>query len=109
MQELKIIVDIINSIKELILAIGIVPVFWLLVLLFVMHLVSKYLKERKDNFYYNSMIKEKNQNIELLADDNRRYREIYLKNIAGLPEDVYKNISAETIKKPEESNSEDDE
>jgi len=42
------------------------------------------------------MVKEKNQEIERLADDNRKYREIYLLNV-GLTKEKYDNMSAEGV------------
>ena len=55
--------------------------------------VVKYFDDRKFNNYYQSMLKEKNKEIEQLADDNRRYREVYLTKLGVNQEDI-KNLSA---------------
>lgn len=56
-------------------------------------LIVKYFDDRKFNNYYQSMLKEKNQEIKRLADDNRRYREVYLTKLGVSQEDI-KNLSA---------------
>lgn len=43
------------------------------------------------------LIQAKDREIERLAADNRRYREIYLKSVQGLSSEEYQQISAENV------------
>ena len=58
----------------------------------------KLLDDHKLQKYYNDMKNEKNREIERLADDNRRYREIYLKNF-GITQQQIDDMSAVRLKK----------
>lgn len=60
-------------------------------------LVYKFLDDRKHIKYYEDMKSEKNKEIERLADDNRRYRDIYLKSF-GLTQEQINQISAANMK-----------
>lgn len=62
----------------------------------VSQIIQKKLTIKDQRFHYSSMVQEKNKEIERLADDNRRYREIYLPRI-GISQETYKNISAEEV------------
>lgn len=53
----------------------------------------KFLDDRKFRKYYDDMKSEKNKEIERLADDNRRYRDIYLKSI-GIDQNQINVMSA---------------
>ncbi len=48
----------------------------------------KFFDDRKQRKYYDDMKAEKNKEIERLADDNRRYRDVYLKSIGMTQEQV---------------------
>lgn len=48
-------------------------------------------------YHVKKIIEMKDNEIERLAEDNRRYREVYLTNIKGLASDQYRQISGESI------------
>lgn len=53
-------------------------------------LIKLFLDNKNKRHYFDVMLKEKNIQIERLADENRRYREVYLPKM-GLPiEDMQK-------------------
>ena len=56
-------------------------------------IVYKIIDDRKFKKYYDDMKNEKNKEIERLADDNRRYRDIYLNNI-GIAQEQINQMSA---------------
>ena len=57
----------------------------------------KFLDDHKFRKYYDDMKSEKNKEIERLADDNRRYRDIYLKSL-GFNQEQVDVISAANMK-----------
>ena len=61
-------------------------------------IVIKVIDDRKFKSYYNSMLKEKNDEIVRLADDNRRYRDIYLTKI-GFKQDEVNTMTASELKR----------
>ena len=61
-------------------------------------IIFKVMEDNKFNKYYDDMKNEKNKEIERLADDNRRYRDIYLKSL-GVNQEQIDNMSAANIKK----------
>ena len=58
--------------------------------------ILKIYDEFKCRKYYDDMKNEKNKEIERLADDNRRYRDIYLKGF-GLEQEEINELSAKKI------------
>ena len=60
--------------------------------------IIKFVDDYKFNKHYNDMKNEKNKEIERLADDNRRYRDVYLQNL-GINQQQIDNMSAVTVKK----------
>lgn len=50
--------------------------------------IYKIIDDRKFKKYYDDMKSEKNKEIERLADDNRRYRDIYLRSIGFAQEQI---------------------
>ena len=97
MSDINGIIKIVEILSQLVLSLGIVRITILVILIYGIFLVNKILKDKNDRSYYDSMLKEKNKNIEQLADDNRRYRDIYLKQIKGVDPELYKQMSAETV------------
>lgn len=67
------------------------------VILLVGFLCYKILDDKKHFKYYNEMKKEKNKEIERLADDNRRYRDIYLSQ-QGFSKEEIDSMSAANMK-----------
>ena len=61
-------------------------------------IIVKFIDDNKFNKYYNDMKNEKNKEIERLADDNRRYRDIYLKSL-GIDQKQIDDMSAVSLKK----------
>jgi hypothetical protein len=59
--------------------------------------IRKFFSDRKFDKYYNDMKQEKNKEIERLADDNRRYRDIYLSSL-GIKQAEINQISAANVK-----------
>lgn len=94
--------DIVNSLTHLLEVLQkfnpeTIKFILLLIVIFCIYLtLTKWINFKNDRKYYDSMVKEKNQEIERLADDNRKYREIYLNNI-GISKEKYDSISAERI------------
>lgn len=90
-------VDIINALTALFQAVdnktAIIIIFIVVIYLW----LKSYLDSNKQRYYYNQMVQEKNKEIERLADDNRRYREIYLPQV-GLSEKELSKISAGNVK-----------
>lgn len=60
-------------------------------------IICKVIDDRKHRDYYDSMLEEKNREIERLADDNRRYRDIYL-NKVGFNKEQIDSMSAANFK-----------
>lgn len=73
--------------------------FIILILVIMLIVIAISIKDSiSRRFYYNDMKKAKNEEIERLADDNRRYREIYLKN-QGLKDKEIRKLMASDIEK----------
>ena len=66
-------------------------------LIIIAFITCKILDDRKFKKYYDDMKKEKNKEIERLADDNRRYRDIYLKSL-GISQEQIDKMSAANMK-----------
>lgn len=60
-------------------------------------LLYKVFDDFKFKKYYDDMKNEKNKEIERLADDNRRYRDIYLKSL-GIKQEQVDVMSAANMK-----------
>ena len=75
----------------------------LVVILSIIFCVFLLIKNAADNknkrHYYDSMLKEKNSEIERLADENRRYRDIYLLKAGLSPEEMNKISAVNEVKK----------
>ena len=71
----------------------------LAVILCLFILVRTAIENKSKRHYYDSMLREKNLEIERLADDNRRYRDIYLKNAGLKQEDIDKISAVKEVKK----------
>lgn len=54
----------------------------------VIPIVINVIKNNRFDKYYNDMKNEKNKEIERLADDNRRYRDVYLRTLGINQEDI---------------------
>ena len=90
-----------NELTNLLIAFGKIPVnnktlIFALILL-AGFLCYKFFDDRKHFKYYNDMKNEKNKEIERLADDNRRYRDIYL-NQQGFAKEQIDSMSAANMK-----------
>lgn len=59
-------------------------------------IIIKIVDNYKFDKYYNDMKNEKNKEIERLADDNRRYRDVYLK-LRGINQEEIDAASAANI------------
>lgn len=70
---------------------------YLVIVLVVAIVVVKVIDDIKFHKYYNDMKEEKNKEIEHLADDNRRYREIYLSSL-GMSKQQVDDMSAAKMK-----------
>ena len=70
---------------------------YLVIVLVVAIVVVKVIDDIKFHKYYNDMKEEKNKEIERLADDNRRYREIYLSSL-GMSKQQVDDMSAAKMK-----------
>lgn len=68
-----------------------------LTVLFIGVIILKIIDDKKHRSYYDSMLEEKNREIERLADDNRRYRDKYLSNI-GFNKEQIDNMTAANYK-----------
>lgn len=102
METIKSFLEIIQTFQSVIITLGVRNIVLLVIIFYVIFLVNKYLKEKRERYYYDTMIREKNQNLEQLADDNRLYRDIYLKEIQKINPEIYKEISAEKVKMKED-------
>lgn len=60
-------------------------------------IISKISDDKRFKKYYDDMKNEKNKEIERLADDNRRYREIYLSSL-GMSKQQVDDMSAAKMK-----------
>lgn len=64
---------------------------------FIALMIFKFFEDKKFNKYYEDMKNEKNKEIERLADDNRRYRDIYLK-FKGIEQSEIDELSAAKVR-----------
>jgi len=71
--------------------------FWFFIILCVILIVSKIYDNSRFSKYYEDMKNQKDKEIERLADDNRRYRDVYLVN-KGLSQKEIDDLSALKIK-----------
>jgi len=91
-----------DEITKLLIAFGNIQIttktLWLAIIIVIGVLLYKIFDDHKFKKYYDDMKNEKNKEIERLADDNRRYREVYLKNI-GVSQEQIDDMSAVKLKK----------
>lgn len=97
MSEIHDIINLVKVLSDLVKSLGIVNIIWLVILIYAIYMINKIIQDKKDRYYYENMLKEKNANIEQLADDNRKYRDIYLKELKNIRPDLYEEMSAEKI------------
>lgn len=90
-----------NELTNLLLILEKIPItnktLGLAVALVVGLIIYKVIDDKKQLKYYNDMKAEKNKEIERLADDNRRYRDIYLKGL-GISQEQVNEMSAANMK-----------
>ena len=90
-----------EEITKLLIAFGNIQIttktLWLAIIIVIGILLYKIFDDHKFKKYYNDMKNEKNKEIERLADDNRRYRDIYLRGL-GVKQDEVDVMSAANMK-----------
>ena len=90
-----------NELTNLLLILEKIPItnktLGLAVALVIGLIIYKVIDDKKQLRYYNDMKAEKNKEIECLADDNRRYRDIYLKGL-GISQEQVNEMSAANMK-----------
>ena len=90
-----------NELTNLLLILEKIPItnktLGLAVALVIGLIIYKVIDDKKQLKYYNDMKAEKNKEIERLADDNRRYRDIYLKGL-GISQEQVNEMSAANMK-----------
>ncbi len=83
-------VELINAISHLVANLNDKVIICLVVILALYLLIKAVIDNKNKKHYFDVMLREKNREIERLADENRRYREVYLPKV-GLPiEDMQK-------------------
>ena len=83
-------VELINAISHLVANLNDKVIIFLAVILALYLLIKAVIDNKDKKHYFDVMVREKNREIERLADENRRYREVYLPKV-GLPiEDMQK-------------------
>lgn len=83
-------VELINAISHLVANLNDKVIIFLAVILTLYLLIKAVIDNKNKKHYFDVMVREKNREIERLADENRRYREVYLPKV-GLPiEDMQK-------------------
>ncbi len=83
-------VELINAISHLVANLNDKVIICLVVILALYLLIKAVIDNKNKKHYFDVMVREKNREIERLADENRRYREVYLPKV-GLPiEDMQK-------------------
>lgn len=83
-------VELINAISHLVANLNDKVIIFLAVILALYLLIKAVIDNKNKKHYFDVMVREKNREIERLADENRRYREVYLPKV-GLPiEDMQK-------------------
>lgn len=86
-------VEFINAVSQLITKLDDKVILILAVIVVIFLLIKTCLENKQKRYYFDAMLKEKNREIERLADENRRYREIYLPKV-GLPVEDMQKVSA---------------
>lgn len=86
-------VELINAISQLVTKLNDKVILSLAFIIVVFLLFKTLLDNKHKRYYFDAMLKEKNREIERLADENRRYREIYLPKV-GLPIEDMQKVSA---------------
>ena len=83
-------VELINAISHLVANLNDKVIICLVVILALYLLIKAVIDNKNKKHFFDVMLREKNREIERLADENRRYREVYLPKV-GLPiEDMQK-------------------
>lgn len=85
--------DVVNAVANLISVLGLQKSLLIVVVCFIFVMIMNHIKSKRERFYYESMEKSKTMEIQRLADDNRRYREVYLAKL-GYNQDEIDKISA---------------
>lgn len=86
-------VELINAISHLVANLNDKVIIFLAVILALYLLIKAVIDNKNKKHYFDVMLREKNREIERLADENRRYREVYLPKV-GLPVEDMQKASA---------------
>ncbi len=86
-------VELINAISHLVANLNDKVIIFLAVILALYLLIKAVIDNKNKKHYFDVMVREKNREIERLADENRRYREVYLPKV-GLPVEDMQKASA---------------
>ena len=86
-------VELIQAISQLISNLNDKVIIFIAVLIVIYLLIRAHQDNKQKRHYFDAMLREKNREIERLADENRRYREVYLPKV-GLPMEDMQKVSA---------------
>lgn len=86
-------VELVQAISQLVTNLNDKVIIIIAIVIAVYLLIKTKIDNKNKRHYFDAMIKEKNKEIERLADENRRYREVYLPKV-GLPVEDMKKASA---------------
>ncbi len=92
--------DIINAVINLYEVLGLRDTIVLVILLYILTFISSIWKDHQVSKRYSDLKKHMELEIERLADDNRRYRDIYLARM-GLSKEEITSLTAANITKRE--------
>lgn len=80
--------NFIETLTELVKVLGTTESIVIICICFVVYVYLDHKKHKADKYFFEEFKKLHEKDISRLADDNRRYREIYLKNIGISPEQL---------------------
>lgn len=83
-------VELVNAISHLVSNLNDKVIIFISIVIAGYLLIKNYYDNKQKRYYFDKMLKEKNREIENLADENRRYREIYLPKVGVPVEDMQK-------------------
>lgn len=85
--------ELLNAVANLIANLNDKVIVIIAIIIAVFLLIKNWFDNKNKKYYFDAMLKEKNREIERLADENRRYREVYLPKV-GLPVEDMQKVSA---------------
>lgn len=85
--------ELLNAVANLIANLNDKVIVIIAIIIAVFLLIKNWFDNKNKKYYFDAMLKEKNREIEWLADENRRYREVYLPKV-GLPVEDMQKVSA---------------